>query len=99
MELARTESVGSARVSQSSENAIIARCEFEGFEDVVLDTLDQAAEPRQANEGSQARELELGIFSLPAARKFVDPVQRNSPITRPARNRGPWLRGSGYSPR
>jgi hypothetical protein len=88
MELAWTESVGLARVSQSSENAIIARCEFEGFEDVVLDTLDQAAQPRQANEGSQARELELRIFSLPAARKFVDPVQRNSPITRPARREG-----------
>ena len=86
MELAWTESVGSARVSQSSENAIIARCEFEGFEDIVLDTLDQGAQPRQANEGSQARELELRIFSLPAARKFVDPVQGNAPIVEPGRD-------------
>jgi hypothetical protein len=98
MELAWTESVGSARVSQSSENAIIARCEFEGFEDIVLDALYQAAQPRQANEGSQAREFELRIFSLPVARKFVDPVQRNPPITRPADEK-PRPAGSGYSPR
>jgi hypothetical protein len=97
MELAWTERVGSARISQRSENAIIARCELEGFEDVVLDALDQGAEPRQANEWSQTRELELGIFSLPAAREFVDPVQGNPPIIGwPEQGARPT--GSGYSP-
>lgn len=98
MELAWTECVGSAGISQSRENAIVARCEFEGFEDVVLDSLDQGAQPHQANDRPQTRELELRIFSLPAARKFVDPVQRNPPITRPAEER-PRPPGSGYSSR
>jgi hypothetical protein len=50
MELAGTERVGSARISQSRENVIVAGSQLEGFEDVDMDALALGAQPRQSNE-------------------------------------------------
>ncbi len=94
MELARTECVGSTGTLQSRQNAVVARREFEGFEDVVLEDVDQGTQSRETNERQQTRELELWIFLLPATCEIVDPVQGSPPIARPGSTRGSasWIR-------
>lgn len=85
MQLTRIECVGSTGTSQSRQHGVVARCELEGSEDILLKGVDQGAQSRQTKDGRQTRELELRIFPFPAALEIVDPVQGSPPIAGPGR--------------
>ncbi len=53
MELARTEGVGSTGSPERGQNFVIAQRQFEGLENVALEGLDEATQPRQANKRGQ----------------------------------------------
>jgi hypothetical protein len=78
VELARLERIGRTGATKGSKHSVITRSEFEGFEDIVLEGIQEDAEPGEANEGGETRmiEIEIRIFGFPAASQIFEPKHR-----------------------
>ena len=77
-EAARRELVGPARAAQQREHAVVGRRELERREHLVLERLEQHAEPREPHERRQRRDVAPGVLPAPRAREIVDPAMGRS---------------------